>query len=68
KSPYRQGNTIRAERCPKLLNHLKHQDASKKFVVDTKIDRQNSRGIAFEPSAVPLSSRRKIRPGDGLCA
>ncbi|QQP39333.1 Transposable element tcb2 transposase, partial [Caligus rogercresseyi] len=52
---------ISVERCPKLLNHLKHQGASKvvvfveekKFVVDAEINRQNSRVIAFEPFAVP---------------
>jgi hypothetical protein len=52
---------IRAERCPKLLSHLKHKGASrtivfvdeKKFVVDAQVNRQNSRVIVADPADVP---------------
>ena len=51
---------LRGERCPKLLNHLKHKGGhvrvfvdEKKFVVDEVANRQNTRVIAFDPSKVP---------------
>ena len=52
---------IGAEQCYKLLSFLKHKAASKiliwadekKFVVDTKVSRQNKRVIAFDPFEVP---------------
>ena len=51
---------LRAERCPKLLNHLKHKGGhvrvfvdEKKFVVDEVANKQNTRIIAFDPSEVP---------------
>jgi hypothetical protein len=50
----------RAERCPKLLNHLKHKGGvvrvsvdEKKFVIDEVANPQNSQVIAYEPSQVP---------------
>ena len=49
-----------AERCPKLLNHLKHKGGhvrvfvdEKKFVVDEVANKQNTWIIAFDPSEVP---------------
>ena len=51
---------LRGERCPKLLNHLKHKGRhvrgfvdEKKFVVGEVANRQNTRVIAFDPSEVP---------------
>ena len=51
---------LRAERCPKLLNHLKHKGGhvhvfldEKNYVVDEVANKQNTRIIAFEPSEVP---------------
>ena len=51
---------LRAERFPKLLNHLKHKGEhvrvfvdKKKFVVDEVANKQNTRIIAFDPSEVP---------------
>lgn len=51
---------LRAERCPKLLNHLKHKGGhvrvfvdEKKFVVDEVANKQNTRILAFDPSEVP---------------
>ena len=51
---------LRAERCPKLLNHLKHKGGhvrvfvdEKKFVVDEVANRQNTRVIASDPSEGP---------------
>ena len=51
---------LRAERCPKFLNHLKHKGGhvcvfvdEKKFVVDEAGNKQNTRIIAFDPSEVP---------------
>lgn len=51
---------LRAERCPKLLNHLKHKGGhvrvfvdEKKFVVDEVANKQNTRIIVFDPSEVP---------------
>ena len=50
---------LRAERFPKLLNHLKHKGGhvrvfvdEKKFVVDEVANKQNTRIIAFDPSEV----------------
>ena len=51
---------IRAERCPKLLCHLKNKGGhvrifvdEKKFIVDEIANRQNTRVIACDPSEVP---------------
>ena len=51
---------LRAERCPKLLNHLKQKGGhvrvfvdEKKFVVDEIANKQKTRIIAFNPSEVP---------------
>ena len=51
---------LRAERCPKLLNHLKHKGGhvrvfvnEKKIVVDEVANKQNTRIIAVDPSEVP---------------
>ena len=51
---------LRAERWPKLLNHLKHKGEhvrvfvdDKKFVVDEVANKQNTLIIAFDPSEVP---------------
>ena len=51
---------LRAERCPKHLNHLKHKGEharvfvdEKKVVVDEVANRQNTRVVAFDPSEVP---------------
>ena len=51
---------LRGERCPKLLNHLKHRGGhvrvfvdEKKFFIDEVTNRQNIRVIAFGPSEVP---------------
>ena len=51
---------LRAERCPKLLNHLKQKGGhvrvfvnENKFVVDEVANKQNTRIIAFDPSEVP---------------
>ena len=50
---------LRAERCPKLLNHLKHKGGhvcvfvdKKKFVVDEIANEQNNLIIVFDPSEV----------------
>ena len=51
---------LRAERFPKLQNHLKHKAGhvrvyfdEKKLVVDEVPNKQNTRIIAFDPSEVP---------------
>ena len=51
---------LRVERCPKLLNHLKHKGGhtrifvdEKKFIVDEVPNRQNTRVVACDPSEVP---------------
>ena len=51
---------LRAERCPKLLNHLKLKGGhvrvfvnEKKFVVDEVANKQNTQIISFDTSAVP---------------
>ncbi len=53
--------SIRVEQCPKLLSYLKHKATSKvlirvdekKFIVDAKVNHQNSPIFAFDPSEVP---------------
>ena len=51
---------LRAERCPKLLNNLKHKGGhvpvfvdEKKFVFNEVANKQNTRIIAFDRSEVP---------------
>ena len=50
---------LRGEKCPKLLNHVKHKGGhvrvfvdKKKSVVDEVANRQNTRLIVFDPSDV----------------
>ena len=67
---------LRAERCPKLLNHLKHKGGhvrvfvdEKKFVVDEVANKQNTRIIAFDPSEVPpVNAEQKSSFCDGFCS
>ena len=66
---------LRAERCPKLLNHLKHKGGhvrvfvdEKKFVVDEVANKQNTRIIAFNPSEVPPVMQSKKSFCDGFCS
>jgi hypothetical protein len=61
-----QAKAIRAERCPRLLNHLKHKGGEvrvfvdeKKFVVDEVSNRRNARVIAENPSQVPVVMHSK---------
>ena len=58
--------SLRAGRCPKLLNHLKHKGGhvrvfvdKKKFVVDVVANKQNTRIIAFDSSDVPTVMQSK---------
>ena len=57
---------FRGERCPKLLNHLKHKGGhvcvfvdEKKFVVDEVANPQNTPVIAFGPWEVPSVMQSK---------
>ncbi len=58
---------IRAERCPNLLNHLKHKGGEiwicvdeKNFVVDKAPNCQNRRVLTYEPAEVPAVFGPKI--------